>query len=492
MDELRSLSECTLEMLPPTVRRPAYDRASLTPGIVHIGMGNFHRAHQGWYTHRLMDMGLAQDWGIIGAGVRPNDATMRAKLSAQDWLTTLIELDPAHRSAEISGSMIDFVTVEDGNAPLIRQMAAREIRIVSLTVTEGGYYMDSASQSLDTDHPDIVHDAANPDRPCTAFGAIVAALSLRRERGIGPFTCLSCDNLQSNGAILRQAVVTLARLSDPALADWIDTHCSFPNAMVDCIVPATGPDEMALARSFGIRDAAPVTHEPFRQWVIEDRFCAGRPEWEQIGVQFTDDVHGYEAQKLRILNAGHQLIGNVGEIMGIGTVAQAMAHPQINALFHKVQMDEIVPHVVPVPGMTPAQYVDLIAKRFSNPAIHDTIRRVAFDGSSRHPGFVLPSLHDALVSGSPLDGLALIEAFWARMCAGSREDGSAILPNDPHWPKLTEIAQRARKHPAAWLEQHQIYGELGEKDAFRNSFSNWLEMIWSQGSAAALRSYTGV
>jgi len=492
MDELISLSQATLHKLPRNVRRPAYDRANLSPGIVHIGLGNFHRAHQAWYLHRLMNAGLAQDWAIIGAGVRPNDAAMRAKLLAQDCLTTLIELDPDETSAEIVGSMIDFIEVEKGNAALIKRMAEPDIRIVSLTVTEGGYFIDPSTKVFNSEHPDIVHDTASPDTPRTAFGAIVAALKLRREHGLGPFTCMSCDNLQSNGAILRQAVVTLARLSDPDLADWIDTKCSFPNAMVDCIVPSTGPDEIALAQGFGIRDAAPVTHEPFRQWVIEDEFCAGRPDWASVGVQFTEEVHGYEAQKLRILNAGHQVIGNVAEIMGISTVAQAMANAQIKALFRKVQMTEIVPHVVPVPGMTPEQYVELIALRFSNPAIHDTIRRVAFDGSSRHPGFVLPSLHDALAVGAPLEGLALVEAFWARMCAGTREDGITIAPNDPHWSTLTQIAHYARDRPAVWLEQHQIYGDLGAHEAFRNSFERWLRLIWAQGSATALRAYAGV
>jgi mannitol 2-dehydrogenase len=417
---------------------------------------------------------------------------MREKLLAQDCLTSLIELDPDRTSAEIVGSMIDFVEVQEGNAALISRMAEPDIRIVSLTVTEGGYFTDSGTSAFDRDHPDIVHDATNPDTPRTAFGAIVAALRLRRARGIGPFTCLSCDNLQSNGAVLRQVIVMLARLSDPDLADWIDAECSFPNAMVDCIVPATGPDEIALAEGFGIRDAAPVTHEPFRQWVIEDRFCAGRPDWAQAGVQFSEDVHGYEAQKLRILNAGHQVIGSVAELMGVLTVADAMTQPQIKALFHKVQMTEIVPHIVPVPGMTPEQYVDLIARRFSNPSIHDRIRRVTFDGSSRHPGFVLPSLRDALATGAPLEGLSLVEAFWARMCAGTREDGSAIAPNDPQWSSLTVIAHHARERPAAWLEQESIYGDLGTQAAFRDSFAAWLEVIWSQGSAAALRAYTGV
>ncbi len=491
MDELTQLSQATLDSLPAQTRRPGYDRAALSAGILHIGLGNFHRAHQAWYLHRLMETGQARDWAILGAGVRPDDAAMRARLLGQDCLNTLIALDPDARSAEVTGAMIGFLPVEDGHASLIARMAAPDIRIVSLTVTEGGYFLNSATQAFAQDHPDIVHDATHPEQPRTAFGAMVAALRLRRARGLGPFTCLSCDNLQSNGAVLRQAVVGLAQMQDPGLAAWIAAECSFPNAMVDCIVPATGPAEIALAASFGIRDAAPVTHEPFRQWVIEDRFCAGRPAWEEVGVEFTTDVHGHEAQKLRILNAGHQVIGNVAEILGVETVAQAMADPQINALFHKVALGEIAPHVQPVPGMTPAQYVALIARRFANTAIHDTIRRVAFDGASRHPGFVLPSLRDALASGAALDGLALSQAFWARMCAGQREDGSVIAPNDPQWSALSQVAEQARARPAAWLEQSRIYGDLAQAEPFRAAFTRWHAMIWSDGARAALRAYIG-
>jgi mannitol 2-dehydrogenase len=484
-----ALSDATLGDLPESVLRPTYDRGSLTPGILHIGLGNFHRAHQSWYLHRLMQQGLAQDWAIIGAGVRPYDAAQREKMRAQDYLTTLIELDPAGKSAEVVGSMIDYVPVEEGNGPLIARMAEPDIRIVSLTVTEGGYYTDPATGGLDAAHPDIAHDAAAPDRPRTAFGAMVAALRLRRDRGVGPFTGQSCDNLQGNGAILRRTVVSLARLSDPELADWIDAHCTFPNAMVDCIVPATGPREMALAREFGVEDAVPVTHEPFRQWVIEDRFCRGRPDWDKVGATFTDDVHGYETQKLRILNAGHQLLANAGEVLSVVTISGCMEHPQIGAMFSKVLKDEIVPHVVPAPGMTPPQYVDLVAGRFANPEIVDTTRRVAFDGSSRHPGFLLPTLRDALAAGAPVGGLALAEAAWARMCAGVREDGSVIEPNDPIWDQLTVAAEAAKARPQAWLEMRAIYGDLAEAAPFADAFARWLSMIWADGMEAALAAY---
>jgi len=320
--------------LPADIRVPSYARADLSPGIVHIGLGNFHRGHQAWYLHRLMDMGLAHDWAIIGAGVRAADTAQRERLKAQDYLSTLIKLDPNGKSAEITGSMIGFVPVEDDNAALIAQMADPAIRIVALTVTEGGYYQNGAG-GFDADHADIMHDAAHPATPKTAFGAMIAALKLRRDAGHGPFTCQSCDNLQGNGVILRRTVVGLAKLSDPDLAAWIDTNCTFPNAMVDCIVPATGPAELALAREFGVVDMAPVTHENFRQWVIEDDFCAGRPDWDLAGATFTDDVHAFEAMKLRLLNAGHQIIANPGEILNIETISECMAHPTIRALKHR-------------------------------------------------------------------------------------------------------------------------------------------------------------
>ena len=482
------LSNDTLSDLPKSVSVPTYDRSQLTPGIVHIGLGNFHRAHQAWYLHRLMQQGLAHDWAIIGAGVRADDAKMRDRLLAQDCLTTLIELDPDGVGAEIIGPMIDFVPVEPGNGALIAAMSDPAIRIVSLTVTEGGYFRDAAG-ALATDHPDIVHDAQNPATPRTAFGAMIAAYKARRDAGVGPFTGQCCDNLRGNGAILRQTVVGLARLSDPDLADWIDRNATFPDAMVDCIVPATSTAELEIAKSLGIDDAAPVTHENFRQWVIEDAFCAGRPPWEQAGATLTDDVHPYENMKIRVLNAGHQVLANVAEIVGIATIADCMGDPQVAAFFRKVQTEAILPYVDAVEGMSPPQYLTLIERRFSNPKIRDTTRRVAFDGSSRHPGFILPILRDALAAGGDIEGLALAEAFWARMCAGQREDGSTIEANDPYWADLGAAANRAKTDATAWLDQTQFYGDLAANARFGAAFSKWLAYIWSHGSRAALTAY---
>ena len=483
------LGNATLDQLPADVLRPGYDRSLLSPGIVHIGLGNFHRGHQAWYLHRLMQDGHAQDWAIIGAGVRPGDALMRDRLLAQDCLTSLIELDPRGVRVEVTGSMVDFLPVEPDNAALIRQMSDPAIRIVSLTVTEGGYYLEPTTGAFDAANEDIRHDAANPAAPRTAFGAIVVALRARRDAGHAPFTALSCDNLQGNGDILRASVVGLARLSDPDLAEWIDAHAAFPNSMVDCIVPATTPEVIAQAQALGLNDAAPVTHENFRQWVIEDRFCAGRPPFERVGVTMTDQVHVFEAMKLRILNGGHQLLANAGELLSVPTIADCMADADIAGFFAKVQSSEIMPHVAPVPGMTPSAYVDLISTRFANPEIRDTTRRVAFDGSSRHAGFLLPTLRDRLAAGEAVEGLALAEALWARMCVGRREDGSEIAPNDPFWEDLQAAALATRSDPSAWLAQ-QIYADLRDHAGFADAFGRWMRALWSEGTRAALQAYT--
>ncbi|MEM1364854.1 MAG: mannitol dehydrogenase family protein [Pseudomonadota bacterium] len=486
-DELIALSNANLGALPKAVPGPTYDRSKLSAGIVHIGVGNFHRAHQAWYLHRLMQRGLCHDWAIVGAGVRPNDAAQRERLLAQDCLTALIKLDPAGKSAEVTGSMIDYVPVEPDNSTLIKRMAQQDIRIVSLTVTEGGYYTDPGTGEFEASHDDIMHDAANPDIPRTAFGAMIEALRLRRANGAGPFTGLCCDNLQGNGAILRRTLLSLANMSDPGLAEWIDANCTFPNSMVDCIVPATGPKELALVAEFGVADAAPVTHENFRQWVVEDNFCAGRPDWDQVGATFSDQVHDFEAMKLQVLNGGHQLIAIPGDLLGIETISGCMASPLIRDFLLSTMRAEVLPTVKPVPGTTPRHYLELIDSRFANAEIFDTSRRVAFDGSSRQPGFIVPSIRDALAHDLPVEGLALMSALWMRYCLGVREDGSSIEPNDPNAQHLLQIAQQALDTPLVWLQQRQYYGDLANNHRFSTSFAGWADVLKSDGVAAALK-----
>ncbi|MGB0957302.1 MAG: mannitol dehydrogenase family protein, partial [Litorivicinus sp.] len=379
--------------------------------------------------------------------------------------------------------------VEPENGALIACLSRPEIRIAALTVTEGGYYVDSATGQFDAQHADIQFDAANPATPKTAFGAIVAALRLRRDSGAGPMTAQSCDNLQGNGAVLRQTVVGLARLSDPELAAWIDANCSFPNSMVDCIVPATGARELELAKTVGVNDAAPVTHENFRQWVIEDDFCAGRPDWDKVGAQFTSNVHDFEMMKIRILNGGHQVISVPGELLSVESISGCMQDADIRQLFVTIAQREVAPHVKAVPNMTPDSYIELIHSRFSNPKIVDTTRRVAFDGSSRHPGFILPTVREGIAAGQSIRGLALVEAAWARMCAGTREDGSLIEANDPNWAHLNAVALQAKDDPAAWLAMTNIYGDLGQNEAFSSAFAHWLTAIWKDGTRAAIQAY---
>ena len=470
---------------------PAYDRSRLTPGIVHIGLGNFHRAHMAVYLDDLFARGLGHDWAIIGAGVREGDARMRDALKAQDCLSTVIELDPAGRSARRIGSMIDFVPVDPDNAALIAAMTRPEIRIVSLTVTEGGYFIDPATGRFDPRAPEIAHDGANPATPGTAFGAIVAALRARKSAGIPPFTVMSCDNLPANGHVTQAAVIGTARLSDPALADWIQANVAFPNGMVDRITPATGSRERDMAAAFGLVDPVPVTCEPFRQWVLEDNFPQGRPPLEAVGVTLTPHVHAFEMMKIRILNGGHATIAYPGGLMDIEYVHQAMAHPLILGFLNKVETEEIIPYVPPVPDTDIADYYRLIVQRFSNPEVADTERRLCLDGSNRQPKFIIPSLRDALAAGGKIEGLALVSALWCRYCYGTTDSGTPIPANDPNWDYLQAQSKAAKETPVVWLQMKPIYGDLNRDLRFVAAFTRALNALWDRGTAAVLRDYIG-
>ena len=471
---------------------PTYDRSKLTAGIVHIGVGNFHRAHQAVYLDDLFALGVDHDWAILGAGVRAGDARMREALAERAYLSTVIELEPGHPSARIIGAMIGFLPVEPDNAALIAAMAAPAIRIVSLTVTEGGYYINSATAAFDETHPDIVADAADAAHPATAFGAIIAALRARYLANIPAFTVMSCDNLPGNGLVTRATVLGLARLSDLVFAKWIAANVAFPNGMVDRITPATGPRERALALQFGLNDPVPVTCEPFRQWVLEDNFPAGRPALERVGVTFTDDVHGYEAMKIRMLNGGHAIIAYPAALMDLTLVHEAMANPLIRAFLEKLERTEIIPHVAPVPGVSPAEYLTLIMDRFSNPEISDTTARLCLDGSNRQPKFIVPSLRDTLGSGASGDGLLLLSAFWCRYCAGHTDSGKEIPPNDPDWTALQFCAKAAKADPKKWLDMPQIYGDLAQDAAVVARFCAHLTAIWADGTETVLRRFLGM
>ncbi|MBP2301782.1 mannitol dehydrogenase family protein [Azospirillum picis] len=485
-----ALSAATLPAVAARASVPAYDRSALTAGILHFGVGNFHRAHQAVYLDSLFAQGRDRDWAILGAGVMPSDQRMRDALEGQDWLTTVVEQSGAQSLARVTGAMVGMLPVGDA-AAIIDRLADPAIRIVSLTVTEGGYYID-ASGAFDAGHPTIRADIAAPGRPETVFGLIVAGLARRRAAGTVPFTVMSCDNIPHNGVVTRNAVLGIARGIDAGLADWIAEAVAFPNGMVDRITPATGEQERgALARDFGIADAWPVFCEDFTQWVLEDRFSAGRPALEAVGVQFVPDVTPFETMKIRILNGGHAVIAYPAGLLGITFAHEAMETPLIRAFLRKIEQDEIIPTVPPVPGTDLAAYFGIIERRFANPKIKDTIRRLCLDGSNRQPKFIVPSIADRLKARAGIEGLALESALWCRYCYGETETGEAIEPNDPNWERLTAAARLARGEPTAWLDMEEVYGEVGKADAFRERFAAALRALWADGTQAVLARYVG-
>ena len=480
------LSLANLDRLPGSVAGPRYDRASLSPGILHIGVGNFHRSHQMVYMDRLFEQGRDLDWAIIGAGIKPYDIEQRRLLAAQDWLTTVIDLGADKPSARVAGSMIDYC--ETHAQAIIARLADPAIRIVSLTITEGGYYVDATTGGFDSGHPEIRRDAGLPGRPQTVFGMLLAALEQRRDRNLAPFTVLSCDNLPHNGDVTRRTLLGLAAMVSQNLHDWIAANAAFPNSMVDCITPATSERERELVTNrFGLDDAAPVACEPFRQWVIEDDFPQGRPMLEHVGVQFVDDVTPYETMKLRILNAGHAAIAYPAALMGHESVHDAMNDADIARWLTQLMRREVIPLLAPIPGIDFNDYLATCGRRFSNPALGDTISRLCQDGSNRLPKFLLPTVSDALERGAPVDGLALMIAFWSRYCAAAADAGTAL--QDPRSDQLASGARAARSDPMAFLGLSEVFGGLCRNKPLADAFARQLEDLWSGGPREALRRF---
>lgn len=471
------------------VHVPAYERGRLSPGILHFGVGNFHRAHQAVYLDDLFNLGLDHDWAIVGAGVRPQDAALRTSLETQDWLTTIIERDAAGQSARVTGAMIDYIEPGDTDR-LLTLMADPAIRIVSLTITEGGYFIDSATGRFDPTHPEMIADTANPTAPKTVFGLILAGLRARRDAGQAPFTVMSCDNIPGNGHVTRDAVAGLAELSDSQLAEWVRTQVAFPDSMVDRITPATSDLERAeVAGTYGIGDECPVACEPFKQWVVEDVFPQGRPALEKVGVTFVSDVAPFEMMKIRILNGGHAAIAYPAGLMDIAFVHEAMQNELVAGYLNKLVKSEIIPIVPPVPSTDIGAYFETVEQRFANPTVKDTVRRLCLDGSNRQPKFILPSVNDRLVAGADIDGLALVSALWCRYCYGTTESGAVIDPNDPNWDRLQTHARAAKSDPTAFLAMDEIFGPLAKSLTYVQAFSHALETIWSEGTEQVLKSY---
>jgi mannitol 2-dehydrogenase len=483
------LSASALAQLPREISGPNYRRSDLRAGIVHFGVGNFHRAHQAVYLDDLFVAGSDRDWAIVGAGVRDADVPLREKLADQDWLTTVVEQEANSTRPRVTGPMVDFVKPGDV-ATLLDLLGGKEIRIVSLTITEGGYYISPATQAFDAANPDIVADARHIEAPKTVFGLIVAGLMRRRAAGIAPFTVMSCDNIPGNGHVTENAVAGLATLVDAGLASWIRQNVAFPNSMVDRITPATSDRERALLHDgFGLDDNWPVFCEEFRQWVLEDKFPAGRPALEKVGVTFTSDVAPYELMKIRILNGGHAAIAYPAALLDIHFVHEAMANPLVRDFLGKLTREEIIPTVPPPPQTDLGQYRDLIARRFANPKIGDTISRLCLDGSNRQPKFILPTVIDRLKSKRSIRGLALVSALWCRYCYGETESGRNIAPNDASWDRLQAAARQAKGAPQKFLEMGEIFGELSQDAAYIAAFSDALTQLWARGVRPTLEGY---
>ncbi|TPW32289.1 mannitol dehydrogenase family protein [Martelella alba] len=468
---------------------PGYRRSDLQAGILHFGVGNFHRAHQAVYLNALFNKGRDHDFAILGAGVLPSDAAMRDKLAAQDFLTTVVEQEATHSEATITGAMIGMIAAPDFDG-ITKALADPAIRIVSMTITEGGYFIDPATGRFDPKHPAILADAANPQSPKTVFGLIIAGLKARRAKGIPPFTVMCCDNIPHNGAVTRATITGLAALSDSDFARWIGDNVAFPNAMVDRITPATGKREIDMTRDiYGINDAWPVFCEGFKQWVLEDNFPLGRPALEQVGVTFVDDVSPYELMKLRILNGGHAAIAYPGELLDIHFVHEAMENPLITAFLDRLEKEEIIPVVPPVPDTNLGDYYALIASRFANPKIGDTIARLAQDGSNRQPKFVLPATAARLEKGLDVTGLALVSALWCRYFEGVSDSGRKITFNDAATDRLHHAALASREDPAIFLAERDIFGALADNRAFVTRFETALLSLRKEGTAATLQRY---
>lgn len=427
------LNQQNLHRLAAEVQLPGYNLSDTRQGIAHIGVGGFHRAHQAYYTDALMNTGEALDWAICGVGLRTEDRRARDDLKEQDYLFTLFELgDSDDTEVRVIGAIRDMLLAEDGAQTLIDKLADPQIRIVSLTITEGGYCIDDSNGEFMAHLPQIQHDLAHPDAPKTVFGFLCAALEKRRAAGTPAFTVMSCDNLPHNGAVTRKALLAFATLRNSNLCSWIDANVSFPNAMVDRITPMTSTaHRLQLADKHGVDDAWPVVCEPFVQWVLEDKFVNGRPAWEKVGVQFTDDVSPYEEMKIKLLNGSHLALTYLGFLKGYRFVHETMNDP-LFVRYMRAYMDlDVTPQLAPVPGIDLTDYKNTLVARFSNQAIADQLERVCSDGSSKFPKFTIPTINRLIADGQETKRAALVVAAWALYLKGVDENGDTYSIPDP-------------------------------------------------------------
>ena len=484
------LSDRTLPDLPPEVSAPGYDRSALRPGIVHIGVGGFHRAHQAVYLDELARRGHP-DWGLVGVGLHSRE--IGEVLADQDRLWTVVERAADGDRATVVGALTRYLYGPDDPEAVLDALTDERTRVVTLTITSTGYRIDAHSGEFDADDPHVASDLEDPGRPETVFGYLVEALHRRRAAGRAPFTVLSCDNMPSNGAAARTAVVSFARLRDGNgggdLADWIDAHVAFPSSMVDRITPTTTPEERdALAASTGVDDRWPVVTEPFRQWVVEDTFCNGRPPLEEVGVRFVADVSPYETVKTRLLNAGHSAIAYLGYLAGLRTTAEVMADPVFRTFLTRLMAEEIAPHLPEPPGVDLAEYQATLLDRLANPRMADQLSRLGRRGSSKIPNYLLPSVRAAVEAGDPHRLLCLAVAGWLRYLRGHDYAGEEVPIQGPR-PDLVPLAREAGGDAAPLLSERSVFDHIGQDPRFAGCVQEALSALDRQGPREVIERY---
>jgi mannitol 2-dehydrogenase len=472
-----------------TISTPQYRRDELTCGIVHFGVGGFHRAHEAMYIDRLLSADAeSRSWAICGVGVLPSDARMRDALVPQDGLYTLTLKHPDGAvETSVTGSIVQYLYAPDDPEAVVAKLAAPETRIVSLTVTEGGYNFSATTGEFDGSNPAIARDLTEGAVPATTFGLVIAALERRRAQGLPSFTVMSCDNIQGNGDIARKTFTAFAQLKDPELASWMSEHTCFPNSMVDRITPATAPELLTeVSERTGIADRWPVVAEPFTQWVLEDSFSDGRPALESVGVQVVSDVGPYELMKLRLLNASHQALCYFGYLMGYRYVHDAAQDPLLRGLLRGYMNNEARPTLLPAPGVDVDEYMDTLIERFSNPAIGDTIARLCQDSSDRIPKWLLPVITSQLKSGGDVELAAAVVASWTRYAEGEDENGEPIEVVDPLAQALVPLARESRSDPLAFVGNTALFGDLAHQEGFTRPYLWALKSLRTTGARNTL------
>ena len=483
--EMIPLSRATLGRLAPDIHVPTYDPTAVEPGIVHLGLGGFHRAHMARFTHGLMEIRPeALAWGIVGAGLLPADRRMYEALAPQDGLYTLVERSGTVETVTVIGAIAEVIHAGDSSAALLDAIDRPAIRIVSLTVTENGYCLNAATKRLDPGHRLIVGDLADPQHPHSAIGIIAEAYRRRMVAGRAAFTALSCDNIQHNGNVLRQAVLDFAALRDPALGLWIEQNARFPNSMVDRITPVTAPEDIAdLAARHGIVDKWPVFSETFTQWVIEDDFAQGRPAWEEVGAQFVADVSPYEFMKLRLLNASHLAVAGLGLLAGHRFIDETMRDTRLRRYMQALMDRETGPTLPPVPGIDLTAYKATLIERFANPTIKDTVERVNTDAPLN---VLVDPIRDRLKRNESVELLALALAAWMRRMRGEDEAGQPIEIRHPLADLLRQKAIEGGADPRPMLGIDRLFGKLGRNARFVGTVEKWLGSLYTAGAVQTL------